>query len=425
MAVESTQINSPKMNFTVSGILKWLILCCAIGLLSGTSSAIFLLSLDYVSQLQNKIPGIYFSLPLGGLFIGYMYFRGPKEASDGNNTIFKEFKNGNSKISILMAPMVYLGTLITHFLGGSAGREGTAVQMSTSIADQFSRFVNFNSTDRKILLCIGISGGFASVFGTPIAGAIFALEILTFQKFPYKFIIPSFITALIAHFCCTHFLNVEHSEYHLFSHTPITINNLLLIILASISFGFAAQLFAFFANLFSTFAKAITQNNVIKPVIGGLILVVLYTAFNCKAYYGLGLKGIETSFFIPLRDMNFLIKIILTSFTLAFGFKGGEVTPLFYIGATLGNYLFQWVPLPLDLLAALGFVAVFAGATHSVFASSAMAFELFGIEHLHYFIIACFIANLFSGKHGIYESQDSFMQKIKFPSIEKLLKLRN
>ena len=137
------------------------------------------------------------------------------------------------------------------------------------------------------------------------------------------------------------------------------------------------------------------------------------------------MKGIETSFFIPLKDMNFLGKILLTTFTLSFGFKGGEVTPLFYIGATLGNYLFQWIPLPLDLLAALGFIAVFAGATHSVIASSVLAYEVFGIEQLHFFVIACFVAHLFSGKRGIYESQESLMQKIKFPSMKKIFKLRD
>lgn len=425
MTSETTPFQFKNLNFPIAEIFKWMLISIGIGLLSGSSSAIFLLSLDFVSQLQANNPWIYIFLPLGGLAIGYMYSKGPKEVSGGNNTILTEFKLNTKRISILMAPMVYVGTLITHLLGGSAGREGTAVQMSTSIADQFSRLIHFSAEDRKILLCIGISGGFASVFGTPLAGAIFAIEILSFQKFPRKFIIPSFITAFVAHYCCIYLWNVQHSEYHLFSQTPISISNVLLIVVASIGFGFAAQLFAFFANLFSTFARAITQNTVIKPVIGGIILVVLYATFNCSAFYGLGLKGIETSFFIPLRDMNFLGKILLTTFTLAFGFKGGEVTPLFYIGATLGNYLFQWIPLPLDLLAALGFVAVFAGATHSVLASSAMAFELFGIEHLHYFIIACFIANLFSGKRGIYESQDSFMQKIKFPSMKKIFKLRD
>jgi len=420
---QSTHLNARSNSFSL--VMKWIFICLAIGFLSGTASAIFLLSLDFVGQIRNTFPWIYILLPLGGIFIGYMYFRGPKEAAFGNNSILDEFKNNTSKISILMAPMIYLSTLITHLLGGSAGREGTAFQMSTSIADQFSKFINFNSDDRKILLSIGISGGFASVFGTPLAGAIFALEILTFQKFPLKFILPSFITAFVAHYCCVEIYSIEHSSYHVFSNTPVTFYSLMLIVCASVCFGFAARIFAFFANIFSKIAKQTVQNSIFRPVVGGIILVILYSCFNSTEFYGLGLSGIEKSFFIPLRDMNFLIKLLLTTFTLSFGFKGGEVTPLFYIGATLGNYLFQWVPLPLDLLAAMGFIAVFAGATHSMIASSVMAFELFGIEHLHYFIIACFIANLFSGKHGIYESQDSFMQKIKFPSIEKLLKLRN
>lgn len=403
-------------------LMKWIFICLAIGFLSGTSSAVFLLSLDFVSQVRNTFPWIYLLLPLGGILIGYMYFKGPKEASFGNNTILDAFKNNSSKLSILMAPMVYLGTLITHVLGGSAGREGTAVQMSTAIADQFSKFINFNSDDRKILLCIGISGGFASVFGTPLAGAIFALEILTFQKFPLKFILPSFITAFVAHYSCVEIYSIEHSSYHVFSNTPVTFYNLVLIVCASISFGFAARIFAFFANLFSKIAKQTVQNSIFRPVVGGIILVILYSCFNSTEFYGLGLSGIEKSFFIPLRDMDFLVKLLLTTFTLSFGFKGGEVTPLFYIGATLGNYLFQWIPLPLDLLAAMGFIAVFAGATHSLIASSVMAFELFGASQIHYFVLACMIAHLFSGHEGIYSSQDSMMQKVKVPQLKKLLK---
>lgn len=418
--VQLTQPTTQPNSFSL--VMKWIFICLAIGFLSGTSSAVFLLSLDFAGKVRNTFPWIFLLLPLGGILIGYMYFKGPKETSFGNNTILDAFKTNSSKLSILMAPMVYVGTLITHLLGGSAGREGTAVQMSTAIADQFSEFINFNSDDRKILLCIGISGGFASVFGTPLAGAIFALEILSFQKFPLKFILPSFITAFVAHYSCVEIYSIEHSSYHVFSDTPLTFYNLVLIVCASICFGFTARIFVFFANLFSKIAKQTVQNSIFRPVVGGLILVILYSCFNSTEFYGLGLSGIEKSFFIPLRDMNFLIKLLLTTFTLSFGFKGGEVTPLFYIGATLGNYLFQWIPLPLDLLAAMGFIAVFAGATHSMIASSVLAFELFGASQIHYFVLACVIAHLFSGHEGIYSSQDSFMQKVKVPQIKKLLK---
>ena len=415
--------NSPSIAIWVA--IKWFLLCLIIGILSGTSSAVFLLSLDFVGQVRTTIPWIYLLLPFGGLIIGYLYFKGPKEVNSGNNLILIEFKFNSSKISILMAPMVYLGTLITHILGGSAGREGTAVQMSTAISDQFSKFINFDSADRKILLCMGISGGFASVFGTPLAGAIFALEILSFQKFPLKFILPSLITALIAHFSCVELWSIKHSVYQVYSNAPFNWNNMFFIVLASILFGLAARTFAFFANLFSKIAQTTIKNPIFRPVIGGILLVLLYSTLNCTEFYGLGLNGIEKSFFIPLRDMNFLIKLLLTTFTLSFGFKGGEVTPLFYIGATLGNYLFQWIPLPLDLLAGLGFIAVFAGATHSMIASSVMAYELFGSEQLHYFIVACVISHLFSGTEGIYASQESFMQKVKVHQIKKLLKTKN
>lgn len=307
--------------------------------------------------------------------------------------------------------MVLLGTLITHLLGGSAGREGTAVQMGGAIADQFSRLSSraqsrgkLNTSERKTLLVLGISAGFSSVFGTPLAGALFALEVLRGSKTRLKSIILSFLVAYIAYYTVA-FWQVKHTQYQIPIVPEITVNSMSWVILVGVLFGLTAMLFSrtthFWGQLFSkTIAFA-----PIRPFLGGLILVIGIYYIGTTKYIGLGIPTIVQSFTTPSPWQDFLLKILFTGFTLGAGFKGGEVTPLFFIGATLGSALSLYVPLPIALLAGLGFVAVFSGATHTPIACTIMGIELFGIESGLFIVVACTLAYFFSGSVGIYQSQ--------------------
>lgn len=302
-----------------------------------------------------------------------------------------------------MAPLVYIGTVLTHLFGGSAGREGTGVQMGGAIADQFSRLFRMRRRDHRLMVAIGISAGFASVFGTPLAGAVFGLEVIVVGRMRYEAILPSFLSAAVASMVC-HAWGVEHTHY-VVSEVPFPdASNLLWTIGAGILFGLAAMLFSRSIGFWSGMAKRISYPP-FRPLIGGLVIAAVVWMMGTTKYIGLGVPAIVASFSEQQMWYDFLLKILFTTFTIGVGFKGGEVTPLFFVGATLGSALSAVVPLPMGLLAGIGFVAVFAGATNTPIACTLMGIELFGAEPGLYLGIACVVAYLFSGHTGIYTAQ--------------------
>lgn len=397
-------MNTLAEKISITATIKWIPICLAIGVLSGSASAFFLASLQWVTHLRENNEWLIILLPLGGLFIGFLYYFYGKTVVKGNNLILEEYNNPKNNIPLRMAPLVLVGTLITHLFGGSAGREGTAVQMGGAIADQFTSIFKLNNAERKTILILGISAGFASVFGTPLAGALFALEVVYFSKINFKSILTSFIVAYIAYFV-VEFWQVEHTHYVINRLPTISTLTVFWVIVSGILFGLAAMLFSktthFWHRLFS---KSIAYAP-IRPFVGGIILASSIYLFETTKYIGLGIPVILDAFMHASTNYDFLLKILFTGFTLGAGFKGGEVTPLFFIGATLGSALSLYIPLPIALLAGMGFVAVFAGATHTPIACTVMGMELFGIECGIYIAIACVIAYFFSGSIGIYTSQ--------------------
>ena len=391
--------------------LKWIFICVMTGIFSGSASAFFLVALDWVTQYREHNNWMIWLLPIGGLIIGLLYYYWGESVAKGNNLLLEEYENPQKIIPLKMAPLVLFSTLITHLFGGSAGREGTAVQMGGAIADQFTRLSSraqsrdkLDTTDRKTLIILGISAGFASVFGTPLAGALFALEVLYFSKINYKSISLSFLTAYIAYFT-VEFWHVKHTHYSIPIIPEISFTVLFWIIPVSIIFGLSAMLFSRSTHFWGAlFSKTISYPP-LRPFIGGIILALAIYFVGTTKYIGLGVPIIVDSFSNPNASYDFLLKILFTGFTLGAGFKGGEVTPLFFVGATLGSALSVVVPLPIALLAGMGFVAVFSGATHTPIACTVMGMELFGIESGVFIGIACVIAYFSSGSVGIYNAQ--------------------
>lgn len=397
-------MNLEKIKKIISLSFKWVSICILIGLFSGTASAFFLVALEWVTQIREHNKWIIWLLPIGGLIIGLGYYYFGQEVVKGNNLLLEEYENPQKTIPLKMAPLVLLGTLITHLFGGSAGREGTAVQMGGAIADQFTSLFKLDNSERKTILILGISAGFASIFGTPLAGALFALEVLYFSKINFKSIVLSFVVAYAAYFT-VELWQVKHTIYSIPLVPEVTFTSLFWTVLVSLLFGLAAMLFSrsthFWQNLFS---KTIPFPP-LRPFIGGIILAITIYFIGTTKYIGLGIPMIVDAFSTPNASYDFLIKILFTGFTLGAGFKGGEVTPLFFVGATLGSALSVVVPLPIALLAGMGFVAVFSGATHTPIACTVMGMELFGIETGIFIGMACLIAYFSSGSVGIYQAQ--------------------
>jgi H+/Cl- antiporter ClcA len=395
--------------------LQWVFFLVPVSLLIGSACAFFLWSLDAVTCFRWEHPWLLYLLPVGGLGVGLLYHHYGQSVEAGNNLLLEQIHQPGGGLPKRMAPLVLFGTLVTHLLGGSAGREGTAVQMGGSIASAFSKRAGLNGLDLKTLLMVGVAAGFGAVFGTPLAGAVFAIEVLAIGKLHYAHLWPCLIAALIGDWVCT-LWGIHHTYFIITSAAPSSqIDNLLWakVILAALAFGGVSKLFAELAHTVQHFFKWILPVAYLRPVLGGLLVIGLVHALGTQAYLGLGVTApsqdsisIAQAFSGQWVDpWGWWWKLLFTIITIGSGFKGGEVTPLFFIGATLGNALAWILGAPPDLFSALGFVAIFAGAANTPLACTLMGIELFGLEHAGYFGMACFIAYLSSGHSGIYLSQ--------------------
>ena len=386
-------------------LLKWLGLSTVIGVLMGSVSAVFLKLLDWATLTRENSSYLLYFLPVGGFLTALLYHFYGQDVKKGNNLILDEIHKPKNILKLRMAPMILLGTIVTHLFGGSAGREGTAVQIGASISDQLTHIFKFNKTDRKNLLIAGMAAGFGSVFGTPLAGGIFGLEVFLMGKMKYESLLPAFFSSIIANEVAQNWWGIKHSKYVINNFPELTFKNIVLACAAGICFGIAGKLFSMSIKYVKAFLFKYIKFQPYHAFVGGILIILLTKAVGTYKYNGLGLETIMSSFSNQLPVYDFLFKIIFTAVTLGSGFKGGEITCLFFVGSTLGNALSRIIKLPMSLLSGMGFVGVFAAAANTPIACTVMAIELFGKDVGVYAAIACLTAYLFSGHSGIYESQ--------------------
>jgi H+/Cl- antiporter ClcA len=358
-------------------LVRWAPICVVVGVLAGSASALLLWSLQVATDVRESHHWLILLLAPAGLCVGLMYHWLGRRVEAGNNLILEEIHAPKDVIPLRMTPLILLGTFLTHLFGGSAGREGTALQTGASLVDQLSKPLRLAPYERRILLMAGVSAGFASVFGTPLAGAVFGIEVLAIGSISYDAIGPCFFAAFVADLV-TRAWYIKHTLYVVSDTPALTVGGILSSIAAGVAFGLVAMAFAKATHGLSALSKRLIRFAPMRPFVGGLIVTAAVFALGTTKYIGLGVPTIVAAFGVKLPTYDWAAKFAFTAVTLGTGFKGGEVTPLFFIGATLGNALSRLLPLPPSLLAGMGFAAVFAGAANTPIASTLMAMELFG-----------------------------------------------
>lgn len=401
----------------IIAMLRWACVLVPMAAAVGTLCAAFLWSLDAATRARFDWPWLLFGLPVAGAATGWLYGRLGKSVEGGNNLILDQIHEPGGGVPLRMAPLIFLTTVVTHLFGGSAGREGTAVQLGGSLASAAARLAGLEREGVRIILMAGIAAGFGAVFGTPLAGAVFALEVLAVGRVEYGALLPCLIAGLVGDWTCQAW-GAHHTVYHIDylagagGALAVDLWMVVRAALAGVAFGLAGLVFAEGTHALGGWLKKVVPSAPLRGLAGGLAVIALTYAVGTRAYLGLGvwspdpaMPTIAGFFTGPVDHWSWAFKILFTVVTLSAGFKGGEVTPLFFIGAALGNALGGVMGAPVDLFAGLGFVAVFAGAANTPLACTIMGIELFGATHMVPIAVACFVAYVCSGHNGIYLSQ--------------------
>lgn len=400
-------------------VIKWLIFSSIIGIVIGASVTFFLEMLRFSEEAQYMLPfKYYYLLPLAlPLTVWLVKKYAPDAEGHGTEKVIEAVHKKSGKIEIAVIPVKLIATVLTVFSGGSVGKEGPAAQIGGGMASFISEIFHFSKADRKKLVVCGIGAGFATVFGTPIAGAIFGLEVLVIGLIRYDVLLPSFIAGFSA-FSTAQFFGINYTYFDVSFHQSVSLDIVLImqVILAGLFFGFISDITITTLRGSSRLIKNIPFNSYVKAFAGGIILVGLSLIVGDQ-YFGLGLGTIDnilqhdTSLHEDIPWYGFFLKTIFTSITLGVGGSGGIVTPIFYIGATSGHMFGTFMGDHISFFAALGFVSILAGTTNSPIAATIMAMELFGLEVAHYAAISVVISFLITGHRSVFSSQILAMKK--------------
>ena len=389
--------------------LKWVLIAVLVGGICGAVGAVFHICIDLVTELRAEHTWILFLLPVGGLAIFFLY-KLSKTKLDTNRVI--ESIRSEKDIPFIMAPLIFISTIITHLLGGSAGREGAALQLGGSIGYNLGRLFKFGKDELHMIVMAGMSAFFAALFGTPLTAAFFALEVTSVGIMHYSGLVPCIVSAYSA-----------AAIAKLFGLHPVgfaLVTNVEFGAISSLQTAGVAMLCALVSVLFCVslekgehYMKKLVKRDWLRPIIGGVLVIALSLIVGSQDYNGAGMHVIENAMQGKADFYAFILKIVFTVITIAAGFKGGEIVPTFFIGSTFGCAVAPLLGLDPVFGAAIGFVATFCGVVNCPVASIILALEVFGFSHLPLLAIAVAISYMLSGKYSLYKSQKIMYSKFE------------
>lgn len=397
---------------------KWILFAIIAGVIMGFVGTAFFYCMDLCTSTRMAHNWLIFLLPLGGLFIVGSYRLLHNEKDSGTNLVLAAI-HSNENLPLRMAPLIFVSTLVTHLFGGSAGREGAALQLGGSIGNSLGKLFRFNESDTHIMIMCGMSGAFSAVFGTPLAAAIFSMEVVSVGIMHYSALVPCVIASLIARGIALAF-GIHHESFLLDAVPAFGVKNAIFIGILAVLCGLISMLFCIILHQTGAAYRKFFKNPYLRVVIGGLLVIGLTLLVRTNDYNGTGMHVIEHCFsegsVVPYA---FLLKMLFTALTLGAGYKGGEIVPTFFIGATFGCMFGNLIGLSPQLCTAVGMGAVFCGVTNSPITSLLICFELFGFEGMPYYLIAIALSYLTSGYYGLYSSQKIIYSKYKTEYINR------
>ena len=406
-----------RLKLAVITLFKWLFCSVVCGCFIGSVGAVFHLMLGYVGNLRVEYPFLLFGLPVAGIIIVFMYNIVHEAGNRGTNLVITAIQS-NDEVPGRVAPLIIVSTLLTHLCGGSAGREGAALQVGGALGNTFAKLFKFDEKDTRIMIMCGMSAAFSALFGTPMAAAIFSMEMISVGVMYYIALVPCVISSLIAHGIAAYF-NVTNEFFAIENIPDFTILNSVKISVLAILCALVSILFCVALHSGEALYKKYLPNKYSRVFIGGCFVIIATMLVGSQTYNGTGMSVIQSSIDGSVRPEAFLLKIIFTALTLGAGFKGGEIVPSFFIGATFGCLFGNLTGFEPSLCAAVGMISLFCGVTNCPITSLLISFELFGYDGMPYFLLAIPFSYMLSGYFGLYRSQKIVYSKYKTSYINK------
>lgn len=397
--------------------IKWIIFSIIVGLIVGLCGTAFFIGLSFVTIVRGQNPELIYFLPIRGLAIVALYHILNDTNDTGTNLVISAIHSGD-KLPFRMAPLIFISTLITHFFGGSAGREGAALQMGGSIGNSLGKIFRFDEKDKHVMIMCGMSAAFSSLFGTPMAASIFSMEMISVGVMYYTALVPCVISSLVAHGVATYF--GVSTEFFLIDTIPeFNVKTAIIISILAILCAIVSIVFCITLHTSEKLYHKFFKNPYLRIFVGGCFVLIATLIVGNQNYNGTGMNIIERCIDGTVKSEDFILKILFTALTLGAGFKGGEIVPSFCTGAAFGCLFGNLLGFSPTLCTAVGMTALFCGVTNCPITSLLISFELFGYDGMPYFLLAISLSYMLSGYFGLYKSQRIVYSKYKTNYINK------